>query len=67
MSESLDAKGPPPGIPRYRVVGKIEFDMSREEMDGLRREIDKRGIRTPEELKIANDAWFNCGPGEAPP
>jgi hypothetical protein len=79
MNESLDAGGPssddnstpatnsPRGIPRYTVVGKIEFDMTKEELDGIRRAIDERGIRMPKKLKIANDAWFNCGPGEATP
>ena len=54
-------------IPRYKVVGKIEFEMTKDEMDVSRREIDERGTRTPEELKNANDAWFDTVPGEATP
>ena len=40
--------------------------MSKEEREELGREREKHR-RTPEELKIANDAWFDCGPGEATP
>jgi hypothetical protein len=41
-------------------------NISKEEREEMEREREKHK-RTPEELKIANDAWFDCGPGEATP
>jgi hypothetical protein len=66
-NKPVPATRTPNHIPRYKVVGKIEFEMTKDKMDEARQEIDERGTRTPEELKIANDAWFDCGPGEATP
>lgn len=36
-----------------------------EELRGSQRILKKCATRTPEELRIANKAWFDLGPGEA--
>jgi len=53
-------------VPRYQMTGKVPF--TQEELDEMDREATERATRTPEELKIANDAWLeNEGPGRATP
>jgi hypothetical protein len=55
-------------VPIYKPRWKINLDeKAKKELDESQRRLEKRAQRTPEELKIANDAWFHCGPGEATP
>jgi hypothetical protein len=44
----------------------FQISITKEEREEMERELEKHR-RTPEELKIANDAWFARGPGEATP
>jgi hypothetical protein len=63
------ATGSSNSIPRHQVVGKVRFvGITQERLAEIMRELRECATRTPEELKIANDAWLeNEGPGRATP
>jgi hypothetical protein len=44
----------------------LQISMTKAEREKMERELEKHR-RTPEQLGIANDAWFDCGPGEVTP
>jgi hypothetical protein len=58
-------------IPVYETPPAFRLKpFSKEQSAKLRksqRVLEKRARRTPEELRIANEAWFDRGPGEATP
>ena len=66
-----DSKKPASAPPSRLRVDKspfppLQISMTNAERAEMERELEKHR-RTPEQLKIANDAWFDCGPGQATP